>query len=268
MSEFKDLETIQAQVEMYRERFFERSRGVKLPEITYIGRFEKTSPQYGHQDSNFFVAIPVKNQEEIIAKVIQTLLENSHITLTIGLLFDNCTDNSFREAINYIKASFYKFPKLMSVHFLTSRDELFESTCENLLFQLCKSKFFVSLQSDIYLEDPTFFDRSLKAFAKQPNLLAISGRAIVPFLKITNFSFMLTKIIRLIYGLRPTRLYRRKHKELGPYIPNYGYFGDISDEPNTKMLYSNKQMNTLYIGNAVIRGPIVWRSETALPGSL
>ena len=53
-----------------------------------------------------------------------------------------------------------------------------------------------------------------------------------------------------------------KHvKKLGLYLPYLGYFGDLSRPPKSHMRFSNRQLNSIYLGQAIIRGPIVWLSE-------
>lgn len=248
-------------IELYRSNFQNRSSGFELPNINYIGCFQKNGRNNENLDSQFFVSIPVKNQAQIIISVITTLIENTNQTFTIGLLFDNCDDESEQVCKDFFKANFRNFEKLSQVFFIRSLGDLFEATCENILLLFCKSPYFVSMQSDIYLADNSFFERSLKGFNKVPNLFALSGRAIIRLKHNSKFyrttSALVVGLRRLIEILK----LKRKQKILGPYFRGLNYFGDISDPPKTRMNFNSRELQTIFLGEAVIRGPIIWRSE-------
>jgi hypothetical protein len=98
-------------IELYRSNFTNRSNGFELPNINYIGCFQKTGNNNESLDSQFFVSIPVKNQAKIIISVITTLIENTNQPFTIGLLFDNCDDESEQVCKDFFKANFRNFEK-------------------------------------------------------------------------------------------------------------------------------------------------------------
>lgn len=251
----------QDKIDNYRIDFIKRSAGMNLPNVRFVGEFRKFENAPAEELMQLFISIPIKNQEQIITDVIQTLLDNSGQPITIGLLFDNCTDQSFQKCKTFFETSFCFYSKLKSVYFLESDGELFESTCENILLLFCSDIYFVSLQADIYFNDKSFFSKSHLAFCKMPNLLGVSGRAVLPFRKITKSQEFFTKLIRINYYLKRMVLFSSSWRNLGPYIPGLGYFGDISNIPITKMKYSRKQINSLYLGSAIIRGPIIWKAE-------
>ena len=256
-----EISKFQELIESYRIDFQNRSKGFELPNINYIGCFQKTVKNNESLDSKIFVSIPVKNQAQIIISVITTLIENTNQTFTIGLLFDNCDDESERVCRDFFKANFRNFEKLSQVLFIRSLGDLFEATCENILLLFCSSPYFVSMQADIYLADKSFFERSLKGFDKVPNLFALSGRAVI-LLKQKSIFYRI--ILSLYVGLcRVIELLRLKMKQkiLGPYFRGLKYFGDISDPPKTRMNFNSREFQTIFLGEAVIRGPIIWRSE-------
>jgi len=257
----KEILDFQDKIEKYRNGFVNRSMGVMLPAVKLMGKFEKHVTEGLKDSERLFVSIPVKNQVEIIADVIRSLLDNSEFSLVIGILFDNCDDQSFEKCKIFFENSFHNYENLNCVYLLESNGELFESTCENILLLLCKEKYFISLQADIFLDDKTFLRRGLMAFNKIPNLLGVSGRAVVPFRKISKIQKLCTKILRINSYIKNLLLSSNKNRELGPYIPRLGYFGDISNMPSIKMNYSANQLNRLYIGDAIIRGPVIWNSE-------
>ena len=168
----------QEMMNRYREEFEFASNGFKLPEIIYEFTIVRNS---AIPKSEFFVAIPIKNQENLIREVLNNLVPRLKFPFEIALLFDNCDDSSFRVAIETILEAIEGKNTLNQVHFVRSTGELFESTCENALFRLSDAKYFVSFQADTIIEDSSFFERCQSAFEKVPNLLGVSGRAVVPF---------------------------------------------------------------------------------------
>lgn len=251
-------QSYQKLITQYKKKFEVESQGFELPQIKYeftIARKKiATNPE-------FFVAIPIKNQQNLIREVLQNLVPGLGFPFDIGLLFDNCDDASFQEAVDVISELMENSNMLNQVHFITSTDELFESTCENVLFTLCDAKYFVSFQADTMLEDFSFFDRSRSAFASIPNLLGVSGRATVPFMpsrllkaKVNSLLFT-TNILTILLP----RVF--KERRLGPFFKGSDYFGDTSGFPFPRMKFSQRELTTLFIGQALIRGPIVWSAE-------
>jgi hypothetical protein len=245
-------------INLYLQEFEVASRGFKLPRIKYeftIARNEIASKP------EFFVAIPIKNQESLIREVLTSLVPRLDFSFEVGLLFDNCDDSSFQVAVDTISEIMEDNNRLNQVHFVRSMDELFESTCENVLFKMCEAKYFVSFQADTLIEDSSFFNRCQSAFEKVPDLLGVSGRATVPFMPSNLVKAKLISLLSFanVFVMLSPRLFRMRR--LGPFLRGMDYFGDTSGFPFPRMKFSRREKNTLFIGQAVIRGPIVWSTE-------
>jgi len=248
----------QKNIEMYRSSFAIRSGGVQLPSITYIGEF--STKVTSRNMSDLYISIPVKNQEAIIESVLTMLIDNTNLSFSIGLLFDNCTDNSLQLCADFFENKYSLYPNLISVHFIKSDGELFEATAENITFLFCGQKYFMSLQSDIYFADKSFLARAIRVFEEKSNVFAISGKAIVSFKIMSKLQTYLSTIFHSYNILLQIFPKARSKRKLGCYFPFLGYFGDLSRPPKSFMGYSRKQLSSFYIGEAVIRGPILWRS--------
>lgn len=258
--DYRTISEIQEKFEQYRASFTERSGGFVLPNIRYHGKFHKNREQITVE--KFFISIPIKNQESIIINVLTTLLKNVDNVISIGLIFDNCSDQSLSLCLDFFETNFKLYPNLESVHFVTSDGELFEPTAENISFLLCNQKYFVSLQSDIYFTDTTFLTRAAEFFDVIPELFAVSGKAVVTFNVMSKFKKYLNRMFHLhnyVFRFLPSY---KDVKMTGFYLPFLGYFGDLSHPPESNMHFSSSQMQKLYLGEAVIRGPIVWLSKT------
>jgi hypothetical protein len=249
------IEDYQGIIDEYLNEFSVRTNGFVLPRVKYETTLENTQIQ---SKPDFFIGIPVKNQENIITQVIEHLMMRLSSPTEIGLLFDNCTDHSRQRALDFVSNEMGKYSNIVRVHFLKSEDELFESTCENLLFKMSNATYLVSFQADILLLDETFFERCKVAFSKIENLLGLSGRATVPLIPIKSLRMKIISSLsvdNILTALLPRYFNKRG---LGPFLKGFSYFGDTSGFPNPKMKFSKNQINSVYLGQAIIRGPIVW----------
>ena len=66
----REILNLQDEIEKYRNCFVNRSLGTFLPKVELIGKFEKYTTEGMNESVQFFVSIPIKNQEEIIVDVI------------------------------------------------------------------------------------------------------------------------------------------------------------------------------------------------------
>ena len=244
--------------EGYRRAFNSKAFPYQLPNISYLGSFETVSE--GSSKSEIYIGIPIKNQGEVIFKILNALFESLSCNFSVGVVLDNCTDNTEHEVIRFISERARGHKKLQRFDLLSSDGELFEATCENLLFQFCQEKYFVSLQADIYMIDDSFIYRAIKAFDQNSHLLGISGRAIVGYKPEQKMAQNLaTRALINLPNLIAPKIWRKKR--LGPATSREGYFGDTSRQPDSSMQFSAKQLKTIYPGQAIIRGPIIWRSD-------
>ncbi len=246
----------QLTVDDYRSTFHS-NYSYLLPYVRVLAIYEDISqPQ---TPSHVTISLPVCNQVEIIAKILTVLLKNCEIASNLVIILDACQDDSKEEVIQIIEKFDLK-SSVTKIIILESKEDLFESTCENIALELFDSNYFLSLQADIYYSDSTFLTRGIAFFEKYSDLLGVSGRAIIPASnrkpdicrKYLNKGFNIINV--LFAGIT-------KQKFLSPFYSNSLYFGDSSTPPHSKMKYSRKQLTTVYIGDSVIRGPVIWRSS-------
>jgi hypothetical protein len=245
-------------ISRYREKFNKRASPYVLPDVHYLGSYLSNKPN--STESTLYVAMPVKNQGKTIFSILESLLESVSSNIVMGILFDNCTDDSKEEVLRFLTTKANKFEVLHRLDLVSSNGELFEATSENLLFQFCGERLFMSLQADIYLNDSSFTERATLAFEQNPRLLGISGRAVVSFMPtlMPVPKIDARKIFNLLNCVAP-KIWRKKY--LGLFRFGAAYFGDISSHPLSSMWFSKRQLQTIYPGEAVIRGPLIWKTE-------
>jgi len=257
-SDSKILE-VQTEIDNYTNDFFQRSSGIQLPNTLCVGGLQK----HGTNESSidFFVSMPIKNQEQIISDVLHNLILNMGRNFKLGLLFDNCDDNSFNICRELLMKASEEYKHLQEVYFIVSEGELFESSAENILFKLCYQRFFVSVQADTYFTDATFIERSEIAFSVVSDLFAISGKAIVSFNILSKFQSVGISLLHSFNFIRKLLNRKSKKARLGIYLPKLGYFGDLSSPPDIRMKFTSRELDSLYLGEALIRGPVIWKAE-------
>lgn len=248
----------ESKVLAYKKRFEKISIPYVLPNIRYEWSF--SPQQFESSRSLTYVAMPIKNQETDIFSILWSLCDSMNSNFCIGVVLDNCTDKSFQEVRRFVDSVGNKVPNLIRIDVLTSDGDLFESTCENVLFEFCNEPYFMSLQADIFLADKSFVSRSIRAFEQNQKLAGISGRARVSFyIKPAMAQYRFIRfVINAPNYFAPKIVKRRK---LGWNPPRTGYFGDISEYPKSRMKFSKRELLTIYTGEAIIRGPLIWRSE-------
>ena len=248
----------QLRVEGYWKSFNFKAFPYQLPKINYLGSFVPNSRNFSK--SEIYVCIPIKNQGKSIFQILEALFESISCNFSVGVVLDNCTDNTEQEVLKFISERARINKKLQRFDLLSSDGELFEATCENLLFQFCQEKYFMSLQADIHMIDDSFIERSIKAFDQNSHLLGISGRAIVGYgLNKKMAQNLVTRVLINLPNLIAPRVWRKRR--LGPATSREGYFGDSSRYPDSSMQFSAKQLEKIYPGQAIIRGPLIWRTD-------
>lgn len=250
-----DKRRLDQEIHNYQNDFYERSNGFRLPEV-----YLETIKCGGNEMPKLTVSLPVKNQEEIIFDVLESLSNCLSIPTEIVLIDDGSTDNSHDEISRWILQA--DRHDNLCVIYLRSQEDLFESTCEKLVLSLASGEALVSMQADIFLTDKSFFERALLALDSYPDIFALSGRLTSPMMD-TRKSKPKKSVSRFLVNLPAKLLSRnRQARYLGVFESSAIQFGDVSTYPSTYMKFSKHQLCRVYLGEGIVRGPIVWRIKT------
>ena len=252
-----DVIKIEKEITHFRNQFTLRAFEFVLPEIHVENLF------YSGTDitlnNQFVISLPVCNQENLIYTTLEYLYRNVNKAATLVVILDACHDSSIDIVRNFLK-QVENTNFINTVVLLESDDDLFESTCENLVLEITDSQYLLSMQADIMFDDENILERIVIAFEKYANLLGISSRAILPA---TNAN--LPKYSQLIYkgfGIINAITSKFMHiVHLPPFLSANYYLGDVSKPPQNRMKFFGWQERTIYLGDTLIRGPIFWRTE-------
>ena len=244
-------------VESSRTKFALRAFGLHLPEIRVKGIFHSRKDVI--LNNQFVISLPVCNQENLISTTLEHLYKNVKYESTLVVILDTCHDSSKEIVLEFLQnvADTYF---INTVVVLETDDDLFESTCENLVLEVTNSQIFVSMQADIMFDDGNILDRIRVAFKEHDNLLGISSRAILPASNAKSPKY--SQIIYKCFGVLNAMTSKFIHKvHLPPFLSANYYLGDVSKPPQNRMRFFAWQKRTIYLGDTLIRGPIFWRTD-------
>jgi hypothetical protein len=243
----------------YAEDFKNRAGGYSFPEICLVDTWESLAYTNSFE---LTISLPVCNQEALIGSILNSLFSNIDVPSKLIILLDNCVDNTYGEVTNFLTSAEKKWSGVLQVLIFKTSQDIFESSCDNFALTLSNTRYFLSIQADNFLNDKTFIPRSISAMENYVDLAGISGRGIVPFdhpQRRPHKESMLRKVINLPSRLCP-RIFR--HTFLGRFSSKFQFFGDVSLPPLSRMLYLRRSKQKIFLGEAIIRGPIVWKTES------
>lgn len=239
----------------YAKNFTERSNGFPFPRIEFLDSWNFPI----HEGEAVVTAsLPVCNQEALIEGILVDFFKNVSVPAKLIIILDACVDKSeirVREFLN--SAHKLKSSVNQVVLFRTSTD-IFESSCDNFSLKLAETPYFMTIQADNFLDDPTFLPRAINAISCIPELTAVSTRGVVPLdhpRRIPHRSSTIRKLLNLPARVNPKMF---KSTFLGPFSSSLAFYGDVSTPPASKLRYSKRAAQCVFLGEAVVRGPIIW----------
>jgi hypothetical protein len=242
----------------YRRDFIVRSGGYDFPEIDYIGTWENTS----HDLSPLITAsMPICNQEGLIQDVLKSFFLYAQTPTQLVLCLDACRDGTEGQVKDFLDSVNPSETKVIQVVMFRTNVDIFESSSDNFILSLTETPYFLTIQADNFLNDPSFLPRAIQAMELFPDISGLSARGVVPFdhpRRRPHRESRLRQVINL-----PSRFFPKffRIKYLGPFGSRYNFFGDISTPPHSKLAFSSKASRCAYLGEVVVRGPILWKSQ-------
>lgn len=185
--------------------------------------------------------VPVFNKEKTLSGVIASLISClTDLTSEFIFIDDASTDDSL-SIIWTIVDSFR-----LSAIVVSSSIPVFETACDNIGFSLARGSYICELQSDIYINDPTFFKRAISVL-NLSFVSIVSGRCghswdhLIPY--------RLQSLRQSVKQYLPSRIRARKYE--------VGLFGRLFFERDLTL--TDKYF---YLVDTVNRGPLLFKSST------
>lgn len=236
------------------------------------------------------VVMPVYNQETIISKVLENLMKNMTLPYELLLLDDASSDSTLgkiKEVFSNILIQEHQ--NLCHVRIYRNKISKFETYCDHFLFERSNSEFILELQADMIINDYGFDSRMLSAMSQQEKLCILSGRGVENFESVLNLymnslgtdraqvrSLFLYLVLRMLSQMKYFLRFRRNNSEanqansVATSTPTfmevsdsdflkYGNAGRLGQSIENKISHQVLQEKKLYLGDTVMRGPLLVR---------
>lgn len=126
----------------------------------------------------YSVVMPVYNQETIITKNINSIINNIIGTFEIFIILDFCFDKTKQMIMKFLQKNHNSMPKSLNriVIFENKEIPLFETKCDNIGFKNSLGKYCLEIQADMEMCEYGFNKQLTRPFEKIENVIAVSGR--------------------------------------------------------------------------------------------
>jgi glycosyltransferase involved in cell wall biosynthesis len=132
---------------------------------------------YNDDEIVYSIIIPVYNQEMIIVKNIQSIINNTLDNFEIIVILDFCFDNTEKNIIDFLDNYINNKSNLIQIKiFKNSVKPLFETKCDNFGFKNSNGKFCLEIQADMEMIELGYNIQLKKPFDLLNNVIAVSGR--------------------------------------------------------------------------------------------
>lgn len=217
--------------------------------------------KYNEETPFFSIVVPIYNQESLIVKHVQSIIDNTTEKLyELILILDSCSDNTEQNLLSWIICK--KPPLLTKILILKSEQPLFETAADNLGFFCSRGKYILEIQADMEMTERGYNMKLLKPFLQNRLLIGISGRCCHDYactIGIGKLGQLIeSNLSELHYIDResfyvgetcnrgPLLLDNKKLKELG-YLDEENYFLDNSDHDLFARAYYQKKYICGYV---------------------
>lgn len=118
----------------------------------------------------FSLVMPIHNQEAIIRKVLDSVVEMTVGNYELILILDGCTDSTPEKVRTWIR------DQTIDVHVIENTQGLFETSCDNQGFRMAKGTYIVEIQADMVLLTFGYNLILASPLEQYPDMIAVSGR--------------------------------------------------------------------------------------------
>lgn len=236
------------------------------------------------------ILIPVYNQDVNISRVLESLTLNVCYQSDLLIIDDCSTDDTVQEVIKYLKLNktelVEKFNKILLIK---NKKSYFETHCDYYGIEILRNRFVIEIQSDMIITEKFFDVKMVKALTAYQDVLAVSGRGthqITPVMNIYRKSlgaeqsyskslmhhiinrifYQVKRILRLVVRRKTLQIVSNEaieyfdiHNELT--FLRTGEAGRLGDLINLEQNKINLSANKMYLGQTVMRGPLIIDSE-------
>jgi glycosyltransferase involved in cell wall biosynthesis len=125
----------------------------------------------------YSIVTPIYNQESIIVKNVNSVIEKTDDFFELILILDFCFDKTEERLLNYLDSLHNLRENLIQIRvFKNSEKPLFETKCDNLGFRASLGTYCLEIQADMEMTEQGYNLELEKPFKMFANIIAVSGR--------------------------------------------------------------------------------------------
>ena len=125
----------------------------------------------------YSIVTPIYNQETIIVKNVNSIIEKTEGFFELILILDFCFDKTEEILLNYLDSLHTIRENLIQIRvFKNSEKPLFETKCDNIGFRASIGTYCLEIQADMEMVEQGYNLELEKPFKMFENIIAVSGR--------------------------------------------------------------------------------------------
>lgn len=257
-----------------------------------ILKFTYESPD--NELTQISVVMPIFNQALIIHDVLDCLTKCMTLSYELIIIDDASEDSTLEIVIKTIKALIERNTNCKSVRVYSFNSSVFETKCDSFGISVSKSKYILEIQADMFIYERGFDRKLVRAAETYSDVLMISGRGVEQLMPISR-AFVSSKgsnlrdgdSLRRYIGKRFRNQFQRalnfKSRQVLNEVPSkfdfsgiptdkyvlpskiefltLGYTGRLGMSINECYSDTSLRERSLYIGETVMRGPLLIRKD-------
>ena len=120
------------------------------------------------------IVLSMFNQEKLITKVLQGIIDNTTTKFNLILVFDGCTDKTMEVATSFLKAN---RPPLLDDLRIATAANVYETRANNIGFKMSTEPYLITLQDDMVIEEKGWERRLTYPIRAFDDVFAVTARS-------------------------------------------------------------------------------------------
>lgn len=222
------------------------------------------------------IVLPVFNQETIIIRNLESILNCLTLPSELIIINDGSSDGSLKKLLTYLSEHKNINSNIVKISLLSFEYPVFETFCDSTGINYAKGKYIIEIQADMKIKEIGFDNKLIKVLEQNPDIFIVGARAIYSF---TNaFSYFLNEDVFTQLGTYPQKIKTVIKKRLLnrtilsvtktdnydlplPSEDKFKLYGSAGRLGNLNFKPMNFSTNKIYVGEIVMRGPLCFQKS-------
>lgn len=219
--------------------------------------------QESHENLEVSFVIPVYNQESLIAKNLQSIVDHARLINEVIVVIDGCTDSTKEKVVNWIESISGASKQTQKVTLVVSTESHFETISDMIGVGIATGTYILEVQADMTIEHPGFDYKLIQVLKDFDDVVMVSGRGthalveVQPDRKVSKLRVYLEAQMTIwSYRLHIEEFYSRIRWNRS------GAAGRLGPAVDFKV--RNPHDKRVFLSHTVMRGPLVFNRSKFL----